>query len=343
LQGGAKGAGMIFMVRRFLGRFALLVAVAVSSAAAVPNAAFAHAGHAFSVIPANQPDKGLVYDDLETGTPLCPKAFKLRGRNLCTHGPDAPARGYDVTTSVAPVTRIAATPGIDCDGDGTSGKRIQVLYVRSSDRPDRYATYLPSIRAWAAGADAIYSNSAAETGGFRRIRYVHDAGCDVSVPNLVLSPRGDDTFSNTMNELDAMGYALASRKYMLFVDANVYCGIGSLWNDDQAGSANFNNAGLSYGRTDAGCWGGDVPAHELMHNLGGVQLSAPNSSGGYHCTDEWDRMCYSDTPDSRSCATSAGIPARTCVSTAITTTTSTRTRRPATTSRRTGMRPTATG
>jgi hypothetical protein len=81
-----------------------------------------------------------------------------------------------------------------------------------------------------------------------------------------------------------------------------YCGIGTLWWDDRDTAANYNNRGPSYSRVDhrtdpqRDCWNGFTAAHELMHNLGAVQNSAPHSSGHGHCIDEWDVMCYSDAP-----------------------------------------------
>src|SRR5262249_35003358 len=106
---------------------------------------------------------------------------------------------------------------------------------------------------------------------------------------------------DTMNaELGNQGFNRTDRIYLAFVDTTAagICGIGTIWNDDRAsGTLNANNFGPRYPRVDAGWRGGGTSAHELMHNIGGVQLSAPNSSGGYHCIDERDRMCYSDEPN----------------------------------------------
>src|SRR5437867_1399841 len=82
------------------------------------------------------------------------------------------------------------------------------------------------------------------------------------------------------------------------MDATTYCGIGTLIGDSRTDATNYNNTYGSYSRVDSGCWGlassyQSVEAHELMHNLGAVQATAPHSTGG-HCYDEWDLMCYDD-------------------------------------------------
>lgn len=230
----------------------------------------------------------------------------------CTHGEDPPPPGLNILKDVKPVAGAAAAapatgepaqltvqaaPVFACDGDGTAGYRTQVIYAVSSDRTNRYPTYQASIVQWAWEADQIYRRSAQETGGLRRIRFVHNPDCSPTVLNVTLSPSGDDNFSNTINELQNLGHSRSDRKYMIFMDANHLCGVGSIWADDRPGQQNYNNIGPDYGRIDAGCWSGHVAAHEHMHNLGGVQNSAPNASGGNHCTDEYDVMCYSDAPN----------------------------------------------
>ncbi len=282
---------------------ALVAALAAVLTGMLAVPAFGHNGEQhvppIEEMPTAEPRIGLVYKGLKIArTGPCVGAFKLGNSSRCTHGPDAAPEGVDIKVDVSAIRflPLAPLPKVQCDGNGASGKRVQVIYARSSDQPNRYAAYVNSIRQWAAEADEVYRDSAAETAGERHIRFVHNSSCVLTVPNVVLSPTGDDTFTNTQVELAAAGYNLATRKYMIFVDANVYCGIGNIKNDDQPGAANLNNGGPSYGRTDAGCWNGTTPAHELMHNIGGVQLSAPHSSGGWHCTDEWDLECYSDSP-----------------------------------------------
>ncbi|MFD9031298.1 RICIN domain-containing protein [Streptomyces sp. NPDC059567] len=193
---------------------------------------------------------------------------------------------------------VAAGPAgqtVQCDGDGSTGNRVQVVYVHGPDR-DRYAEYAASFRKWAADADLIYSASAKETGGVRHIRYVTAADCTPTVLNIELPSSALSEFNATNRALAGKGLDRRDRKYMIFADAKVYCGIGTFAGDERPGQNNQSNFGPSYGRTDAGCWGGHTAAHELGHNLGAVNNSAPNTSRGAHCTDEYDVMCYSDTP-----------------------------------------------
>jgi hypothetical protein len=274
----------------------LLTAVSAHAAPGAQASSFAPTSSA-STSPLTNTAQTSAKKDKDVDRCLEKKLKVLPKSKHCTHGPDAIPPGVDIAKSVPPLASVQANAlAAECDGDGSSGLRTQALYARASDVPDRYATYLASFRQWAADADQIYQDSAAETGGSRRIRFVHDASCVITIPQVTLSPAGDDTFDNTISELQALGYNRSDRKYMIFVDANVYCGIGTIFGDDRAGSINNSNGGPSYGRSDSGCWNGPTAAHEHMHNLGGVQLSAPHTSGGYHCIDEYDLMCYSDSP-----------------------------------------------
>ncbi|MEV4612780.1 RICIN domain-containing protein [Kitasatospora sp. NPDC049258] len=203
---------------------------------------------------------------------------------------DAPAGGTPAAAAAA-----AAGTGVVCDGDGSTGNRVQVLYVHAPGK-DRFGQYLPSFKKWAADADVIYNASAEETGGTRHIRFVTESDCSAAVLNVELPDASLQEFGATNNALAKQGFNRKDRKYMIFADAQVYCGIGTFNGDERPGKDNLSNFGPSYGRTDGGCWGGSTAAHELGHNLGAVNNSAPNSSKAGHCVDEWDIMCYSDAP-----------------------------------------------
>ena len=196
-------------------------------------------------------------------------------------------------------TALATTTGsLPCIGDGTDGDRVQAVYAHAADVPDRYDTVATVIQEAAARVDQVFRDSAAETGGDRRTRWATDSSCNLAIERVRLSASGDDSLNSTQAELQAIGLNRTDRKYLIWMDSTVYCGIGTIRGDDQPGQANLNNRGPSYARVDSGCWGleNSVEAHELMHTLGGIQWAAPHSSMYWHCTDDWDRMCYPDDP-----------------------------------------------
>ncbi|HET7641518.1 MAG TPA: fibronectin type III domain-containing protein, partial [Ktedonobacteraceae bacterium] len=98
-------------------------------------------------------------------------------------------------------------------------------------------------------------------------------------------------------EMQAAGLNDSNQKYLTWVDDDMYCGIATIRRDDRHDPyVNYNDQGFSYSRIDTPCWGNgnSVELHELFHNLGAVQSSAPHATGMGHCNDEYDVMCYDD-------------------------------------------------
>ncbi|GGM40458.1 hypothetical protein ACFFX1_17850 [Dactylosporangium sucinum] len=258
-----------------------------------------------AALPAGDPAKGLVYNGLQrrAAGPCGPDLLEVKGTSpvMCTHGPDAVPAGLSVKTSVPALAAAAPAAAAQalavCEGDGTSGRRVEVLYVHGST--SRYPQYLETFRSLAEGVDTIFNESAKETGGERHVRYVTETvngACrpvvrDVQIPDSALNA---NDWAPLLNAVKAAGYTRTDRKYLQFVDANVYCGIGGFAGDTRKTDANRSNSGPEYARADNGCWVAGVAAHELGHTLGAVNNNAPNASGHAHCTDEWDVMCYKD-------------------------------------------------
>jgi hypothetical protein len=261
--------------------------------------------------------RGLVFEGLERGQPggPCQRGFvvRFRGRSVgCTHGPDPAPEGHDVRrrrpvgelgaafTGEEP-TSVGSGSALEfCFGDGLSGNRVQAVYAYPADGSDNYDAIAPLIRRWAAVVDRVFNDSAAETGGVRHVRFVTDGDCQMDVAKVPLSPEGVASFGGTLNDLAKHGHNRSDRKYLVWVDAYVLCGMAEVQDDDRPHAANLNDGNADRGmlaRVDRGCWGWaerSVEAHELAHTLGAVQRSAPNASALFHCVDEADLMCYDD-------------------------------------------------
>ncbi|GAB1693116.1 RICIN domain-containing protein [Krasilnikovia sp. M28-CT-15] len=215
--------------------------------------------------------------------------------------------GGSALTPSAPALIPDAAPGdadfvmgshdVACEGDGRTGKRVQVLYLHEFGTPSRYTDFLGSMRVWSAGVDAIFDASAAETGGSRHVRFVTTPQCRVDVTELQVPEGALASFTANIDALQTLGYNRTDRKYLIFADANVYCGIGTYIADRRPGVGNRNNGGPSYGRVDSGCWSSAMAARELTSTLGAVLQDSPNASGAGGCTDDYDLLCGRDRSD----------------------------------------------
>ena len=220
---------------------------------------------------------------------------------LCSHGDD-PARDADGET-IFPAD-AGPVPAAPCTDNGANTNRIEVIYGHPSDVANNYAASVPAIRNAVAFADSYFEGS--DAGTSQHLRWLCSGG-QVVVHNVTLAPIGSDglyTFSDMYGSLatgkgngkKASGFRARDRIYVTFVDgiSNVYsaCGQGNFDSDDSPGLTNRNNTGPAYSLI--ACWNGTTTLHEIGHNIGAVQYSAPHTSGAAHCYDEIDVMCYDD-------------------------------------------------
>ena len=221
----------------------------------------------------------------------------------------------------------------NCYGDGVSGPRIQFLYVYAEGQPNKAAEYIPHmLRSWIPAMEGSFRTTSLAQGREIGMR-VHMPNCEIEIGVVQISaddaePDNPGAMRSRIEQaVYEAGYTESNRKYHAWFDgANKgACGVAPVVPfpvaGDNATPANPNNLGttplvnvlgqvavtfkypfpLPPGMADPGpmCWGnGGMGAlteiHELLHVLGSVMYSAPNSNGLGHCRDEVDIMCYSE-------------------------------------------------
>jgi hypothetical protein len=207
------------------------------------------------------------------------------------------------------VTESPLTTAPVCD-DGTSGPRVQLLYVRTPSQPDTFAANVETFREAMTFGDGLLNDSV--PGRETHLRLVHSGApsCVIDVARVVVPEStltGGSALSNTIRHLQTLpGLQDPNRKYLFFaeVDRATECGLASHWIDDSPGGGNLNNGiRATHGGIGRRCW--NLPydktnpnavasIHEVVHMLGAVSDAAPHASAAGHCTDENDLMCYDD-------------------------------------------------
>lgn len=220
----------------------------------------------------------------------------------CTHGldlyePDGPLTAQGGYDKLPP---FQTPPGIPCF---TSGPYVKVLYVYDRNGTSKLSQRKPLIREIVAQADKLVDDSAKQNGARRHVRWLM-SNCNLRVV-AVAADLNLDVISLRYN-LMARGVLRSNEKGLAFTEGGFggCAGVAEIYADDRAStSSNRNNFGGMLALVYNGCWtsgsslimGTEVATHELLHTLGAVQWSAPNSTEpDFHCTDESDVMCYED-------------------------------------------------
>ena len=227
-----------------------------------------------------------------------------------------------------PMAKAKGTAPV-CLGNGVNGPRIQLIYMYVQGQPNRTAQVVPRIVGEIVPKMEHTFRETSKSQGREIGMRLHMPGCQLAVETVEIDAEngapGDPGEMMTLitERLIEAGYDSTDRKFIVWFDGGNKgaCGIAPVNAtpvlDDNPTQVNRNNVGwqvnrhetaviFRYGQPILGefagsreCWGqGGTGArteiHELIHLIGAVQFSAPNSNGLGHCTDDHDIMCYGE-------------------------------------------------
>lgn len=213
-----------------------------------------------------------------------------------THGPDRKDQ-LEAQSHGGSVGPGAPQRDVACNGQATTspnGYRFVAVYTHLAGTPHDFWAKAGSIQSIVKRMNAVVAEESWDTGWvIGDLRFA--CNTDGSPWVGYFTSTGSD-FTSITSSARAAGYNSSNEKYVILADfdSGTACGQATVYEDDRASVENFNNMGPDWGVSWAQCWNGRAPLHELAHSLGAVQRTAANSSGGFHCNDGSDVMCYAD-------------------------------------------------
>jgi hypothetical protein len=196
------------------------------------------------------------------------------------------------------------------DASTGAGASIKVVYAYPSDVASQFAARRDLIQQ---DARAIVSSFSVAANGLKTVRFDVGTSCGdtyldiavIALPRTKAAYLGM-SFNNRVTALqtDLGGFASTlsgTHDVLVYLeDLNAgdgVTGVATLFPDDRASAANYSNNGGQFAFV-LGLLGGSsrrtTAQHELGHNLGAVQNSAPHSTQAGHCFERYDVMCYAD-------------------------------------------------
>jgi hypothetical protein len=217
--------------------------------------------------------------------------------------PSSPA----VDALLAPGPFCGAERASDAPSSVGDAPHIKVVYAYASDVGDRFGLFGTAIQLYTKAAAAKVALSSNKT-----LRLDRGSSCGNAFLDIQTVSLGHPVASYaTRSVLDDIQSRLPDRpgvNYLVFVDFALpvlSAAAGSWAPDDSPWATNVANvpahsryAYLEGGGADflgseqAASQYADQVLHEVLHTLGAVQPSAPHFSGGAHCYELYDVMCY---------------------------------------------------